>query len=62
LLEGLRALTTLPHRRGRGLLVVERVDGVAAESSPHQGLLLAAGFVADYRGFVPAPRTRGAAE
>ena len=62
LLEGLRALTTLPHRRGRGLLVVERVDGVAAERSPHQGLLLAAGFVADYRGFVPAPRTRGAAE
>ncbi len=45
------ALPALLRLRGR-LLVIERIDGIAANESPLKPLLEAHGFVRDYRGFV----------
>ena len=48
------ALHRLPRSSSRRLLVVETIDGVAAEDSPLREALMAVGFVRDYRGFVAA--------
>jgi ATP-dependent Lhr-like helicase len=50
-----RALLRLPRSGRRGLLVIERVDGIPALSSPYAPDLRACGFVDDYRGLVAAP-------
>jgi len=52
--QALRALHGLP-RAGRRLLVLDRVDGVAARESPQLEAFLAAGFVPDYRGLIADP-------
>ncbi len=57
LVLALEALRELP-RRGRRSLLIETVDGVEVGSSPHRGSLERAGFVSDYRGYVPDPSPR----
>jgi hypothetical protein len=65
--DALTLLRALP-RRGRRLIVLDRIDGVDARESPHLGLFRAAGFVPDYRGLIadpgaaPAGRTPSGAE
>ena len=49
---GLKALTELSHTRRS--LVVEKIDGVPVADSPLRDALEAAGFLRDYRGWVPA--------
>jgi ATP-dependent Lhr-like helicase len=50
------ALPALPQGKRRRLLVIESVDGVPVAESPHQGLLIEAGFCRDYRGLVAEKR------
>jgi ATP-dependent Lhr-like helicase len=50
--RGLAALGEVAARSRRGLLRVEKIDGVAAEESPLWGALLEAGFRRDYGGAV----------
>ena len=52
-----RALGDLPRGRGRSP-VVRAIDSSDVAGSPHRALLEAAGFVSDYRGFVPDPDPR----
>jgi ATP-dependent Lhr-like helicase len=54
-----RALHELPRIGRRRALVIERIDEQPAAESPHRAQLEAAGFVPDYRGFIPDP-ARGA--
>ena len=46
-------LPRIPRVGRRRLLTIEKIDGLPARESPHQELLLASGFVPDYRGLVP---------
>ncbi|MBT8145071.1 MAG: hypothetical protein KJO55_10240, partial [Gammaproteobacteria bacterium] len=48
-----RALNTLTRPGRKRRIVVEKVDNVAVRESPHHDLLVAAGYVSDYRGLVP---------
>jgi len=58
----IEALRRLPA--GRGMLVVEKIDGVPVSESPHAAAFGAAGFRNDYRGMIdvrPAGTTRAGA-
>ena len=44
------ALARLPERGRRRTLVIEQVDGTPVRESPYRDLMLANGFVSDYRG------------
>ena len=50
------ALRTLVSDRRVRRLQIERIDGQAAETSPHRGRLDGLGFRRSYRGLVLAPR------
>jgi ATP-dependent Lhr-like helicase len=53
LVSAFRALHGLP-RLGRRLLVVEKIDGIPVEESPHYELIRSCGFARDYRGLISA--------
>ncbi len=44
------ALHRLPGATGRGVLVVEKIDGLPAIESPHYAAMKSCGFCSDYRG------------
>ncbi len=53
-------LPRIPRVGRRRLLTIEKIDGLPVRESPHRELLLASGFVSDYRGLVPgAASTQG---
>ena len=45
-------LRRLPKGSSRGMLVIEKIDGAAAEGSPLRQVLLDAGYAPDYRGLI----------
>ena len=48
----IEALRHLPKERGRGMLVIEKVDGIAVSDSPIVESFRSAGFANDYRGLI----------
>ncbi len=48
----LAALRRLPKSGRRGLLVIEKIDGIAAAESPLLAEFRAAGYQLDYRGLI----------
>ncbi len=48
----LASLRHLPRGAGRGLLVIEKIDGVAAAGSPLLAQFQAEGYALDYRGLI----------
>lgn len=48
----IEALRTLPKTAIKGVLTIEKIDGVSSPSSPHAEAFRAAGFENDYRGLM----------
>ena len=50
--SAVRALRHLPRGTARGMLVIEKIDGIAVNESPLLGALKGLGFANDYRGLI----------
>ena len=50
--SAVRALRQLPRGTARGMLVIEKIDGMAVNESPLVGRLKGLGFANDYRGLI----------
>ncbi len=48
----IETLRHLPKGSTRGMLVIEKIDGIAAEDSPLRQVFLDAGYASDYRGLI----------